>query len=88
MKVLIDVACDKGVPISDGAMKGWTDKMVLYYMDNWNKRAGHNDSSEQKLKYKMEIIKNRIVHLNRNLHNNAKANAEKMVKNSCDNWWQ
>ena len=82
VKIQVDDACVIGVPISEDAIKNWTDEMVAYYMVKWKKRDVNTISPQQRLKSKMESIHNMIVHLNRNLHNNVKANVEKMVENS------
>lgn len=82
VKSFVNTACAIGVEISEEVMKDWTDEMVAYYILKWKKRPVHKASPEQKLKSKMESITSRIVSLNRNIHNNAKRNAEMMVEKS------
>ncbi|PWA81703.1 hypothetical protein CTI12_AA185460 [Artemisia annua] len=82
VKNQVKVACNIALPISEDAMTSWNDEMVAYYMVNWKQRTANRSSPEQRLKSKMESIKNKIVHLNRNIHNSAKSNAEKLLRNS------
>ncbi|PWA34211.1 hypothetical protein CTI12_AA621350 [Artemisia annua] len=75
-------ACDSGIPILEGVVKGWNEDMIKYYTEKWNSRIMRNGSPEQQLELKLKSLSNRIILLNRNISVNAKMNAEKMMQKS------
>ncbi|PWA39017.1 hypothetical protein CTI12_AA576020 [Artemisia annua] len=82
VKVQVEKACESGVPILESVIKGWSDTMIKFYMEKWNNRVMRSGSLEPQLEFTMKNLANRIIQLNQNLNNNAKLNAEIMMKNS------
>ncbi|PWA55663.1 hypothetical protein CTI12_AA245000 [Artemisia annua] len=82
VKSQVDKACNSGIPILEGVVKGWNEDMIKYYTEKWNSRIMMNGSPEQQLELKLKSLSNRIILLNRNIAVNAKMNAEKMMQKS------
>ncbi|PWA59002.1 ulp1 protease family, C-terminal catalytic domain-containing protein [Artemisia annua] len=82
VKSQVDKACNSGIPILEGVVKGWNEDMIKYYTEKWNTRIMMNGSPEQQLELKLKSLSNSIVLLNRNITVNAKMNAEKMMQQS------
>ncbi|GJV37474.1 retrovirus-related pol polyprotein from transposon TNT 1-94 [Tanacetum coccineum] len=83
VKIHVDVACDMGIPVSEDVISScWSADMVKFYDEEWTKRVKWNVTFEEMLKTKISDLYADIVHLNRNLHVNAKTNALRMIKDS------
>ncbi|GKB04620.1 zinc knuckle CX2CX4HX4C containing protein, partial [Tanacetum coccineum] len=84
VKIHVDVACDMGIPVSEDVISScsWSADMVKFYDEEWTKRVKWNVTLEEMLKTKISDLYADIVHLNRNLHVNAKTNALRMIKDS------
>ena len=80
VKAQVESACSSGVPILESNTQDWSDDMVKFYTDKWNDRIMRSGSPAQQLEIKIKGLSSQIVLLNRNMNNNAKFNAEKMVK--------
>ncbi|GKE50314.1 hypothetical protein Tco_1481572, partial [Tanacetum coccineum] len=80
VKIHVDVACDMGIPVSEDVISSWSADMVKFYDEEWTKRVKWNVTLEEMLKTKISDLYADIVHLNRNLHVNAKTNALRMIK--------
>ncbi|GKB47970.1 brefeldin A-inhibited guanine nucleotide-exchange protein 5 [Tanacetum coccineum] len=82
VKIHLDVACDIGIPVSEDVISScsWSADMVKFYDEEWTKRVKWNVTFEEMLKTKISDLYADVVHLNRNLHVNAKTNALRMIK--------
>nr|GEW06669.1 hypothetical protein [Tanacetum cinerariifolium] len=80
--IQVDMACVKGIPISDEVFSECSEEKVKFYRDEWKKRVKRRVTPKESLKDKMESLHSRIILVNKNHFNNAKSNATRMVKES------
>ncbi|PWA35786.1 zinc knuckle CX2CX4HX4C [Artemisia annua] len=82
VKGLVVVACNTGVPIAENVLKDWNADMIKFYTVKWHGRTKKRGSVKQQFESEMESLSSQIVQLNRNINNNAKLYANKMLMNS------
>ncbi|PWA70619.1 reverse transcriptase zinc-binding domain-containing protein [Artemisia annua] len=82
VKGLVVVACDTVVPIAENILKGWNADMVKFYTIKWQGRNKKKGSVKQQFESEMESLSSQIVKLNRNINNNAKLYADRMLMKS------